>query len=207
MNKNKYVLGIQGSPRRHGNTSELMNNMLQGAKDSGAVTEIVQLADLNFSSCKGCYNCQLNNENFGMCIVKDDMQDLYQKIEKADAVVFGSPVYFCAITAEMKSVIDRLFPYLTNRKLSGKKTAFIYTQNQQNPRLYDWHFDANGRCLTYLGFDYPEMVLSIDTFGEEIGRDINLSLKMQHARKQKHRDEVFPKDMEKAYLIGQSLIV
>ncbi|HNX57721.1 MAG TPA: flavodoxin family protein, partial [Spirochaetota bacterium] len=130
----KKILAFQGSPRFEGNTYQLLRRALDGAQDSGAETELIQLGKMKMTGCKGCYSCKKAGAAYGKCILKDDMTPLYKKIEEADGILFGSPVYMCAMTPELKMVIDRLFPYLTmnmgtllNR---DKKSALIFTQNQ-----------------------------------------------------------------------------
>jgi multimeric flavodoxin WrbA len=113
------VLGIVGSPRKGGNTEIMVKEVLAAAKKSGAETEIFLVAGKNISGCDGCHGCF----NVGACHIKDDMQSLYGKMEWADGIVFGSPVYFNYVTSQAKAVIDRTFYFLGNRKLDGKVAA------------------------------------------------------------------------------------
>jgi multimeric flavodoxin WrbA len=113
------VLGIVGSPRREGNTEIMVEEVLAATRELGAETDIFLVAGKNISGCDGCNGCFKT----GNCHIQDDMQSLYRKMEWADAIVFGSPVYFNYVTAQAKAIIDRTFYFLSNRKLEGKVTA------------------------------------------------------------------------------------
>jgi multimeric flavodoxin WrbA len=113
------VLGIVGSPRRGGNTEKMVNEVLTAVKESGALTDIFLVSGKTIGGCDGCRGCF----NSGGCHIKDDMQSLYKKMEWADAIVFGSPVYFNYVTAQAKAIIDRTFCFLANHNLEGKVAA------------------------------------------------------------------------------------
>jgi len=105
------VLGISGSPRRGGNTEVLLDRVLQGARSAGADTEKLILNELDFKPCQECGGCGRT----GTCVIKDDIALIRKKIEKSDCVVISSPIFFCNISAQAKSMIDR-FQVLWVRK-------------------------------------------------------------------------------------------
>ncbi|MHB8105200.1 MAG: flavodoxin family protein, partial [Dehalococcoidales bacterium] len=90
------------------------------AREAGTDTDIFLVTGKTINGCDGCGACA---QTGGVCKIKDDMQTLYQKMEWADAIAFGSPVYFNYITAQAKAIIDRTFCYLFNHKLAGKVAA------------------------------------------------------------------------------------
>lgn len=116
------VIVLVGSPRRGGNTDLLVDKVLEGASASGSETEKVYLYDLEIKPCVDCRACK--KDSF-QCAIKDGMQALYPKLEAADAIVFGTPLYWYGPTGKMKLLIDRLRPYIASRKLKGKKAAVI----------------------------------------------------------------------------------
>ena len=124
------VLGIVGSPRRNGNTNILMNRILDGAKEAGADTELVFLADLEIAPCDGCGVCLSEKP----CIIDDDMIELYQKVLDADTLIYGTPVYFYGPSAQIKAFIDR-FQYLASPErlehIKGKNAviAIVYEES------------------------------------------------------------------------------
>lgn len=99
------VLILKGSPRVNGNSSTLAEQAAAGARATGAQVESFNLSDLDIRPCDGCDFCL----ETGMCVVKDEMQMLYPKIEKAGAVLFASPIYWFTYTAQLKTCIDRWY--------------------------------------------------------------------------------------------------
>nr|WP_294493581.1 flavodoxin family protein [uncultured Mediterraneibacter sp.] len=109
----KRVLVLVGSPRRHGNTDCLADELIRGALESGHEIEKIYLKDKKVGCCLGCGACQRNN---GSCVQKDDMQEIYEKWLAADTIVLASPVYFYTWSSLMKTVIDRTFAIEKNVK-------------------------------------------------------------------------------------------
>lgn len=101
------IVGIIGSPRKNGNTDTLVSSVLKGAYEYGAETEKIYLSDLNFKGCIGCEGCKKT----GKCVIKDDMQMVYKKMNEADGIVLGSPTYFYNVTGLTKMFMDRLYAY------------------------------------------------------------------------------------------------
>ena len=97
------VLGILGSPRLGGNSDVLLEQALAGARETGAETEKIILSQKKISGCLDCEKC---NEA-GVCAIKDDMHEIQQKILEADTIIHSVPVYFWAMTSQMKAYLDR----------------------------------------------------------------------------------------------------
>ena len=91
----KQVLVILGSPRKKGNSSTLAARISRGAKSAGAEVETLFLQNLKISPCRGCDTCQKHDSKG--CAIKDDMQEIYPKLIKADAWVIASPVYWFTV--------------------------------------------------------------------------------------------------------------
>lgn len=100
-----FVLGLQGSPRKKGNTAYLLSVVLAEAEKRGAETAQVFVPDLNVAPCLGCGFC----EKKGYCVNMDDdmAHKIFPAIRKADLVILASPVYFYNVTAQLKLLIDR----------------------------------------------------------------------------------------------------
>jgi multimeric flavodoxin WrbA len=97
------VLGILGSPRLGGNSDILLEQALAGAGAAGAEVEKITLYQKKISGCLDCGKC---NET-GICAIKDDMPEIHKKILEADTIIHSVPVYFWAMTAQMKAYLDR----------------------------------------------------------------------------------------------------
>ena len=83
------ILALMGSPRKQGNTDLLINEILAGAENAGHQHEKLDLYDHEISPCTDCRDCKI-----GACSIDDDMLDLYPKIESANVIIFGTPLYW-----------------------------------------------------------------------------------------------------------------
>jgi multimeric flavodoxin WrbA len=111
------VLGICASPRGSKSTTlRLVQAVLEGARASGAQVELVDVCELDIKFCNACTVCFKE----GKCVHKDDFQGLYDKILAADGLVWGSPNYFDTVTAQMKTLIDRMADAIHCQLLRGK---------------------------------------------------------------------------------------
>lgn len=207
-----YVLAINGSPRKNWNTATLLKKALEGAASQGATTELVHLYDLTFTGCVSCFACKLKGgSSYGKCARKDDLAPVLAKIERADAVILGSPIYFGNVTGEMRSCLERLaFQYLVyDGKYSSlatrkKPAGFIYTMNVSDELShksgYDLLFQANENILTRT-FGTAETLCATDTYQfSDYSRYVATAFDAE--AKRKRREEVFPHDCEKAYAMG-----
>ena len=98
------VLGIYGSPRKGGNTDQLLDKALEGARAAGAEVNTVYVRDLQMCGCIECGGC----DKTGKCVVEDDMQRVYPLLEEADVIFLASPIFFYSVTAQVKALIDRV---------------------------------------------------------------------------------------------------
>lgn len=97
------ILAVSCSPRKNGNTIAMLEKALDGARVDGADVELYSIAGKNIQPCDGCWGCTKT----GRCHIKDDMQELYEKLIAADGIIFGTPIYFWGMTAQAKAVMDR----------------------------------------------------------------------------------------------------
>ena len=129
------VLGINGSPRIGGNTDILLDKALEGARENGADTDKIILNKLKFSPCQECED--MMNENG--CVIKDDMQELYEKIKLSDAIILASPVFFGSLSAQTKMMIDRFqcvwkLKYIYNKDTGYKRKKAIFISVEGSDR-------------------------------------------------------------------------
>ncbi|MDQ7822716.1 MAG: flavodoxin family protein [Candidatus Eremiobacteraeota bacterium] len=104
------LLVVNGSPRgAHGNTELLVQRFIEGAKAAGAeLMAPIYLKDKNIRHCIGCFTCWTRTP--GVCVHKDDMQELLLKLREAEGVVLATPLYYFNITGLMKDFMDRTLP-------------------------------------------------------------------------------------------------
>jgi multimeric flavodoxin WrbA len=97
------VIGISASPRRNGNSDLLLRQALAGAESAGAKTEYIRLVDFKIAPCIECCGCYRT----GRCVVKDDYHIISAKMLDADRLIFATPIFFMAVSAQAKALIDR----------------------------------------------------------------------------------------------------
>lgn len=100
----------------------LVDAVLEGAAKSKHTTEKVYLYGVDIAPCVDCRACKKGNLQ---CILKDGTQALYPKLEAADVIVFGTPLYWYGPSAKMKLLLDRLRPYIASKKLAGKRAILL----------------------------------------------------------------------------------
>lgn len=136
------VLGILGSPRVGGNSDILLDQALAGAQEAGAEVEKIFLCQKKISGCLACEKC---NET-GVCAIKDDMPGIHQEILEADALIHSVPVYFWAMTAQMKAYLDRWCAFFDAEwrwhkayrpKMKGKRIGLITVCGDPNVSTAD----------------------------------------------------------------------
>lgn len=115
------IIGISGSPRNK-NTNYMLRTVLDA---TGQDYELILLKDKNIKPCTSCGGCY----RLYKCVVRDDMQELYDKLQKADAIVLGTPTYFANVTGIMKNFMDRCLPLYLSEKLKGKKAVLLTVGN------------------------------------------------------------------------------
>jgi multimeric flavodoxin WrbA len=116
------ILALIGSPRKNGNTSVMVNFLIEKLDSTQFIVETCRLYDYQIGPCIDCRGCKKHEL---VCIVKDDMQSLYPKIEDAEIIIIGTPIYWFGPSAQTKLMLDRLRPYFGSQKLAGKKSALL----------------------------------------------------------------------------------
>jgi len=118
----KRVLGIVGSPRKGGNTHILVSEILKGAREAGARTELLPLGKLKIEECDGCHTCW----DTEICVINDGMKRIYKKLMDSDCIVLATPMYWFGPTVLMKAFIDRLLYFCCSKnenKIKGKEVV------------------------------------------------------------------------------------
>lgn len=119
----KKILILSGSPRKGGNSDILCDAFGKGAEEAGHSTEKIYVHEQKIGFCKACYACKKN----GVCVQKDDMGAILEKMAGADAIVLATPVYYYAMNGQMKTLIDRTLPRYYTDTISDKDFYFIAT--------------------------------------------------------------------------------
>jgi len=211
------ALFINGSPRKNGNTAQLLKRAMEGAKEAGAEVELVNLYDrnLNYKGCMSCFACKVKGGKKGVCSFRDDLQPILEKAVEADVLVCGSPVYCSYPTANLRAFVERLiFPAVNYSDFmnpivnKSKHSASIYTMNCLNEQMYknnNYHIlmDVNAHSLGMFG--PTEILYSFDTLQFNDYNRYDAALFDADHKAEVHRTQ-FPKDLEKAYELGKRLV-
>ncbi len=192
----KKILAIYGSPRRHGNTTLLLNHAVQGAMDAGAQIEKIVLRDLKMSPCLEIYGCKAT----GRCVIQDDFQKIYDQLLDCQGLMLASPIFFYTVSAHTKILMDRCqslwvkkywidkIPY--GQRQTQRKGLFISVGATKGKRLFEgtlltlkYFFDVLDmelwKTLLYRGFDFEgEALTHPECLKEayEAGKELFLSL-------------------------------
>jgi len=178
------VLAIYGSPRRRGNTGRLLEKAVEGAREAGAEVEEIVLRDLNLAPCLELYGCKKT----GRCVIQDDFQQVYDQVLACRGLILASPIFFYAVTAQTKVLMDRCQSLWVKKHWIEKvpfgkgeikrKGLFISAGATHGKKLFDgallsvhYFFDALDtevwRTLLYRGLDEEGDVLQHPEYLEE----------------------------------------
>jgi len=117
----KKVLALNGSPRKTGNTSLLLDQFIKGAGKNTSFAETINTHEMQLEYCRGCLRCNI----LGRCSIQgDEWETISRKILESDVLVLASPIYFHHVTASMKKLIDRFRSFI---HVQITETGLIHT--------------------------------------------------------------------------------
>ena len=150
------VLGLVGSPRRGSNTDLLVSAILDDAAANNHTVDKVYLYDVDIEPCVDCKACKQGDYK---CALDDGMQTLYPKLEEADVIIFGTPLYWYGPTAKMKLLVDRLRPFIPSGKLKGKR-AVVVIPSEEGAGACNFAVGMFSLSFKYLGMDFVGKLLA-----------------------------------------------
>ncbi len=163
-----YTLILLGSPRIKGNSETLARAVGETLETAGDEVEYINVNFLKARPCQGCGGC----DETGQCILRDDMELIYEKVDRADRVIMASPIYFYSVSAQLKVVMDRMQAFWARKYLlkvryregEGRRGYLISTAATKGEKLFDcaelpvrYTFDAMG-----LEYGEPLLVRGVD---------------------------------------------
>lgn len=145
------ILVLNGSPRPKGNTKQMVDAFREGAESAGHRVDVVDVCRKKIAGCLACEYCHTKGN--GVCVQKDDMQEVYSLLMVADMLVIASPIYYHGISGQLKCTIDRFYSAAYPKKPRNlKKAAMILSSG--DPKMYDGAmFSYRGDFLEYLGLE------------------------------------------------------
>jgi multimeric flavodoxin WrbA len=161
MNK---IIGINGSPRKDGNTDILLTEALRGAREAGADTSAIILNDLNIVPCQEEEYTKVDVA--GLSVIKDDMHLIFDKIKSAEAIILASPIFFGSLSAQSKMMIDRFQCVWVSNNLMGKK---IFSRQRTGALIlvqasYKKEFFENAKFITRQFFHNINVIYKKELF-------------------------------------------
>lgn len=185
------VIGICGSPRMRGNTEYLLNEALETLKSEGVEVELIRLAEKLVKPCEACEACKA----FLDCQIADDFQEIFEKMEAADGILVGSPVYFGSATPQMMALLDRAgyVALMKGRSLERKVGASIAVARRAGANFtfaqLNYFFFINGMIVpgsTYWNVGYGRELEEVKKDEEALRTVRNLAVNMAWLLKKIH---------------------
>lgn len=206
------VIAINGSPRKDWNTAKALNKALEGAASKGAETKMVNLYDLEYKGCISCFYCKRKDKKHGICAMKDDLSPILEEIKGADAIILGSPLYYMSITSGLAAFLERFMfsnmiysPTIPTVFPKKMRSAFIYTMNITEERMESIGLKNSLKAHEmFIGniLQVPPESLGVYNTYQFSDYEKYESSMFSEKDKARYRDEQFPKDLKKAFLLG-----
>jgi len=158
------IVNITGSPRNHGNSAALIQEIKSIAENANASVQTYALNQLSYKGCQACMSCKGKLDH---CSLNDDLTEVLSEISTCDLLVLASPVYFGDITAQMKGLIDRTYSYLVpnfmqkdrpSRLEPGKSLIFILVQGQPDEKMFADIYPKYELFLKLMGFTNSHLI-------------------------------------------------
>ena len=187
------VLAFCASPRKGGNTEVLIDEAIRGVQDAGAKVEKFVLQKMKIGYCIQCTQCNLPGFE-GFCPQKDDLSDIYPKIVDSDAIIIGFPIYTARECAQLATFMDRW--RCVGKVEPSRRAMVIGTWGYPAIDTYDHMIERLISILHLHGFETVEALSACGFSGKLGGFDENRKAMVLR----------FPKELEKAYQAGKSLV-
>ena len=203
------VIGINGSPRKHWNTYQMVESALKGAGDMGAGTKLYNLYDLKYKGCISCFGClRLGGPSHGRCAMRDDLTQVLDDILAAEAVIFGSPVYFGNVSSGMQALCERLWyaglayderhQILYTRRIPVKVILVTgIPEEHYHKSLNESFVSTMDHVIGPVELIEANGVWQFDDYSKYDAAMFDVE------ERRRRREEVFPHDLERAFEMGR----
>ena len=180
------IIGISSSPKaKASNTLKLLNAALEGAREAGAETELMDVAKLKINFCKGDSSCYKT----GKCFQDDEYCTFLGRIVEADGVIFSAPNYIDNIPAQLKVAFDRSANFIHEQLLDGKYGFVIATSGSPNfgyavKAMEDFMQKSGGICtgnVTLAMAHGPDAAAAAEKKARDMGKDLVAAMKEKRA--------------------------
>ena len=162
-----------GSAREQGGTAAMARAFTAGAREAGHEVDIVDVACMDIHGCLGCEHC--HGAGGGVCVQRDDMDELYPLWDAADMIVIASPVYYGSFSGQMHCAINRTYAGMKPKRCrkmalllcSGARGVYAYAEGIYRTYLVEWFGaeDCGVFEATTSEAKSPEMAQRLRAFG------------------------------------------
>lgn len=159
----KKIIIFNGSPRRHGGISQILNKLQDGANEAGALVKVYDLNQVDIKGCQGCMYCK--TKNVAKCCINDYLQPMYEDIQAADVLVVGSPIYMFHVSGQVQTWVNRLFPLVDlqhNPLAGGKKLITVYSQGNSVSTVFEGVMNYFENIMKIMGWEEVERIINTD---------------------------------------------
>jgi multimeric flavodoxin WrbA len=180
------IIGINGSPKgEKSQTRKLVMAVLEGARQTGADITFVDICGLEIKYCTACGTCYAKGE----CIHDDDFPALLEKMLAADGIVLGSPNYINSVTAQLKTMFDRMADAIHCQQFAGKYGCAVSTAggsmadevaDYMNGTMLNLGATTVGKVGVLVGAD-PNAIGPAEKQAKELGRKLADAIKTKWA--------------------------
>lgn len=188
------VLALLGSPKRGGNTERLLDEVLRGAKSEGADIEKIRVHAKDIQPCGELFDCI----ETGICPIRDDMVDIYEKLKETDILIVATPVMTLGIPARLKALMDRCQTFWAKKYIL--KDPFISPEKKKRRK---------GLFLSIAGLNWSKVFMgatqTVTAFFDIIDVEFAANL-LYNNMDQLKRIENHPTAMKEAYEKGVELV-
>ena len=207
------ILAFNGSPRLNGNTASMLQAALDGAASTGAETKLIQLYPLKFKGCVSCFSCKIKGGRHGFCAMKDELSPVLEQMASAEALIFGSPIYYYNVTPELLGLLHR---FMFSNMLYNKKNRWQYGRRVPSGFVYTFGlgpemtesilhpFDAIHKRMGEMLDCEPEICCAANAWQFHDYSRYEADA-FDEAAKRRYREEVFPLELQKAHDMGRRL--
>jgi multimeric flavodoxin WrbA len=178
------IIGISASPKMEkSQTRRLVMGVLEGARQTGADVTLVDICSLEINYCTACGTCYAKGE----CIHDDDFPVILEKMLDADGIVWGSPNYINSVTAQLKTLLDRMADSIHCQSFSGKYGCSVSTAggsmaeevaDYMNQTMRNLGATTVGKVAVLLGAD-PHAIEPAEKQAKELGRKLTDAIRTQ----------------------------
>ncbi len=136
---------LNGSPRKE-NTQAMVDAFARGAQEAGHEVEVLHVGKMKINGCLACEYCHTKGN--GQCIQKDDLEKIMPAYLESDMVVFATPIYYFAPTAQLEAALQRV--YCIGKPAKAKKAALLLSSGSG---AYDAAISQYKTFTKYVGIE------------------------------------------------------